>query len=346
MSHQDESGLILFGRFHGKIVYMLARNWLIVDLEKKSNHLTPIGPSLLIESKAHRLRLRWKALGFELHYSTENSFRKIYFPGEIHGFHFDDSNLTFRASTMEIPAKNFSLIRDIHEIQAIRTSARRIRFSTEGSRKMNVLSYGYELQSESCILYLHGGPFQRFTNEYNGLLKAVTSYGWPLLAPQYFGDPTIDNSFINYSPVSNRQMKQIGSLAKTLKQKYKKVFCLSHSYGCYLGAHLLERGEIDALVSLNGVFDLETLKEISPATFSSAIPLKTEDDGRKDLNWFHFHSKEDQVVPLSKALESLSRVHTPPKDVRVLESNEHEILDHNQQKTIAQELDAFLRNLT
>lgn len=329
-SFSNDANLVFLGRFFEKMVFILARNWLVVDADAKTSSLTPIGAVLRLESRAQFLQISWKALGFDFSLKAKSFEIQFSFPGEVHSFNIWQESASICLSSLEMEKTNFDLRQDLDQILAMTSRARLLVHSNADGLTTKTVFYPASEKTETCIVYLHGGPFQRFTSEYNGLLGRLNALGLDIFVPQYRGDPTVDNDFASSRPDDEAQLAQLSSFVRSLQLNYSKVICLTHSYGCYLGKQLLDAGNIQALISINGVFDMETLKELAPQTFAESKAFEAASKGT-GTPWIHFHSKNDPVVPLQNLDASLHHCGSKPTKVEILQSEEHEILDSSLQ---------------
>lgn len=310
----------LFGRFFESTVFIYARNWLIINLADQSQRLIPITSELNLEYHQQSLQIEWLPLGINISFKNGANNLRVTVPGELHRFNLSDERAEFEISTFERERATYSFDDLLTSKFDLRTSMRLA--SDSHGTKFNLLPSANE---QLCVVYLHGGPYQRHTNEYNAILSNCTKEGFNLVIPHYPGDPFSENTS-NVLPGSEQHITQLQSLAISLQRRYDNIIYVGHSFGCYLGHQLLSRGLVNSFVSINGLFDLETLKECSPKTFSEIQDFRTPEPDQS-YRWTHIQSDKDPVINLTTMNSSLDRVRNKPTTNLLIDSKEHELTE-------------------
>lgn len=310
----------LFGRFFDSTVFIYARNWLIINLADHSQQLIPITSELKLENNQHSLQIEWLPLGLNISLNSGLEHLRVAVPGELHRFNVSDARAEFEISTFEKERATYSFDDLLASKFDLHTSMRLM--SAPNGTQYNLLPAA---SGRSCVVYLHGGPYQRHTNEYNAILSNCAKEGFNLVIPHYPGDPFSGNNS-NVLPGSEQHIAQLRSFAMFLQQRYAKIVYVGHSFGCYLGQQLLSQGVVNSFVSINGFFDLKTLKEYSPKTFSEIQEFETLQPAQS-YRWTHIQSDQDPLVDLAKMNSSLNRILNQPTTNLVIESNEHELTE-------------------
>lgn len=310
----------LFGRFFDSTVFIYARNWLIINLADQSQQLIPITSELKLESHQQSLQIEWLPLGLNISVKNEQDHSHVTVPGELHRFNISEERAEFEISTFEKERVTYSFDDLLSSKFDLHTSMRLM--CAPNGTQYNLLPATRE---QMCVVYLHGGPYQRHANEYNAVLSNCAKEGFNLVIPHYPGDPFSGNTS-NTLPGSEEHIAQLRSFAAFLQQRYENIIYVGHSFGCYLGQQLLSQGAMTSFVSINGLFDLKTLKECSPKTFSEIKDTKTLQTDQT-YRWIHIQSDNDPIVDMTKMNSSLNRIPNKPTTNLVIESKEHELID-------------------
>lgn len=313
-----------YGRFYEFAVFIYARNWVIIDLDQNYTKVDSINSSLVLESTyGPRLSIEWMPIGVQITLKRNSQEESTFFPGDIHHFLIDNNTNDLEISVFEMPRKKISWLNFIMLSDNYQTEVQSLKFQdTDNSFFYNKFTFS---NNKQCLLYLHGGPFQRHSNEYNEILSLARDSSFDIIAPHYPGDPFVGNSNKKkLYPGSVAHIDLLGRFTSNIKKSYEHLVCIGHSFGCYLGYQLLAGNVIENLVTVNGVFDTCTLKEISPITFNEISNIKM-DFKEKNYSWHHFHCIGDLTVPIQQLNISLSRVQQKPKQNVFIDSNEHEI---------------------
>lgn len=327
-----------YGRFYELTLFILGRNWIIINLNDKSTRVIPISSSLALNSdRGSSLSISWMPVGVDLNLKESKEKDSLFFTGEIHQFNISDEGRTLVISSFDLPMKTVCW----QEFLSLSASHLSITQSMEFKSTLSSFHYNKvtsSIDEKKCLLYLHGGPFQRHTNEFNPILSFALEKNYDILIPHYPGDPIVGNLPNNILPGSSKHIALLNQFISTIKNSYEKMVCVGHSFGCYLGYQLLIKNVIDNLVTINGVMDVTTLKELSPVTFSK-IEAGERRTRERQFSWHHFHSSKDPVVPVESLYLSFNRIDKRPESINFFDSDEHEIMSADSLFKIVQKLE-------